>query len=67
MTLFNGDSSAYDLPKLVKSLMQVLMSPLVAKAFHEDVALGLDTSEQVFVIRQSSARFTMQLRELYVV
>jgi len=47
--------------------MEVLVRPLVSKAFDEDIALGLHTSEQVFVIGQRPARLPVDLWELHFV
>ena len=42
------------------------MSPKVAKAFDKDIATHLDILEELFVVRQGSARLTMDLWELDV-
>ena len=47
--------------------MQVLVSPLVSKAFDKDIPFGLHTSEQVFVIGQRPACLSVDLREFHFV
>lgn len=47
--------------------MKIPVRPMNAESFHENVALRLTTSEELFVVGESPTDFTMKLRELDVV
>lgn len=64
VAFLDRDSGGDDLTKLLERLMQLLVRPLVAEAFHKDVALGLHAPQQVLVVGQRSASLAVQLREL---
>ena len=66
MTLLDGDSSGDNVAVRLERLVELTMRPLIAETLYEDIALSLDTPQQVLIVRQGSARFAVQLREFYL-
>ena len=66
VTLLDGDSSGDNVAVRLERLVELTMRPLIAETLYEDIALSLDTPQQVLIVRQGSARFAVQLREFYL-
>ena len=65
--VLDADSGAHDRTELLEGFMKIPVRPINAETFHENVALRLTTSEELFVVGESPTDFTMKLRELDVV
>lgn len=44
--------------------MKILVGPLIAKAFDENVTFGLDTPQEIFVVGEGATGLAVQLGEL---
>lgn len=64
MALFDRNSSTHYITIGLECFVKILVGPLIAKAFDENVTFGLDTPQEIFVVGEGATGLAVQLGEL---